>query len=827
MRHNTLSWNFYGEDIENHQLIEESLVEAAKLGFGGVQAQLRDYAYQLTDPKVVAAMKRAAEIAHQNGLEFWLHLDPRDAIPGFLTAHPEARQRIAMPMETTLQDDHYAISHDYSYITSDHKQHCSYDFDGVERVFAYQATTQAFVSADIAGPLFADTGYINFEDRRGTREVIDIRSLVDITGSAQAEADQARKALAVSGQWAPPAPGEWKVLVFVRLMMNTFDYASETTAAYWRSMVDLYYREMGGDINAVFTDEPGHPYRYHYLTSRNGYFVGEPLYAAFATAKGYDLRDKLYALVHETSDGQAGKVRCDYYTQWGDALVRTQKMYKDYCQGKFGPGLKVGIHATASEWSAADLQKGALDYWKLTETTTDGYTDGKHHDRCNGFFHVTLAKSLAKLSDTKLGYTQTWDMLPTADSENYWSIVAAIYGLRWEPLGYKKRYFAFASEVGATPILEARWANMSSLNQRMCLLDDLTSGGVGEANVAAVFPLETMMRLGDENANELRRVCHLLSYQLQAAHYQTDFFGPEVIARAGMAGNRLVVQGHPYDTLVYPFPVCMPEATYQKIEAFYRAGGKILLFGCPPSENTEGEDLADRFGQLAGIRPVTRMFDYIDPDPTTPYTGTVSFLGELTGIPTVNIREGMFVHVPWQNYFWPVIPTTGLGVAVNLRWMPNPIWVGVLKDNQAGGKLLLLGMDCTCVTGAEVLFDHLLHFLGTPRLVEAPAGIWTSLIRRGDKDVVLCAKRDGLGVFSAAVETLGHAIDVDHAKDVVALAFDREGRVSDLVAYDLRSVRVDGKAIICLDQPADVVLRTLDDGSRELVTGRRASLQLG
>lgn len=796
MRRNTISWNFYGPDIEDHSRIHAFLSEAARLGFAGVHAQLRDYAYQIDQPDVVAAMKYAKDTAHQFGLQFWLNLDPRDAVRSFLDRYPSSRQRTVVPVETVIRESAYELTLDHSRVTSDHKQHCAYVFESIERAFAYRLIKQTKVADEIAAPLFADTGYINFEDRRGELEVIDSATLADITDSAQPVVDVERKIVKVSGRWHPPLPGEWQVLCYVRLVMNTFDYASSEAIEFQRYLFDLYREALGKDLDAVHSDEPGHPYPYHYLTPKNGYFVGQQFYASFATARGYDLRDKIYALVRETSDGEAGRIRCDYYSEWGNALYRFQKEFKNYAIAKFGPHLKVGIHATASEWSAADLQKGTLDYWKLAETTTDGYTDGKHHDRYNAFFHVTLAKSLAKLSDSKIGYTQTWDMFPTAASESYWSDVAATYGLRWEPLGYRELYYAFATTAGGKEQLEERWNNLAQINEKMARLGEVTGEAVAEANLLAIFPLETIMRLGNEEANALRRVSHMLAYHLQAAHYQTDIMTASVLAQGRVSDGKIEIAGHRYDALVYPFPGCMPKEAFQQIERIYCSGGKILLFGCPPSESIEGGDLGAPFADLLGIRPVTRLYDFVDSDPTTPYTGTISFTGELAGVPTVNIREGIFAHVPWHHYFWPIIPTEASPVAMNVRWMPHPIWIGCLRTNENGGKLLYLGFDCTCVVGAERLFDYLLGFLNVPKLVEGSPNMWTSLIRRGDRTVVLGCNRDGLGTFRGRLQALGHTIDVEGAESIVAVAFDSAGAVVDVLAPKAQQIRIDGSDML-------------------------------
>jgi hypothetical protein len=790
MRQNTISWNFYGEDIRDYSRIETSLAKAARSGFRGIQVQLRDYRYQIDQSEVIEAMRHARSVAHRLGLQFWLHLDLRDAVASFLTQHPGLRQRVLVPVEAALGEDEYRLSLDHSLVTSDHKQHCSYDFEAIERVFAFRVEKKVQVAEEIACRLFADTGYINWQDRRGQLEVIDSSSVVDITNSVTPFPD--KRVLSLSGRWRQPAPGDWRVIAFARLCMNTFDYSTTEATLFQRHLVDLYREALGSDLDALFCDEPGHPCAYHYLTPRNGYFVGNQFYATFESSRGYDLRDRLYALIYDTSDGRAGKVRFDYYTSWANAIYRFQKDLKEHARSRFGSGVQVGIHCTASEWSAGDLQKGTLDYWKMVETTTAGYADGKHHDRYNAFFHVTLAKSLAKLSDSKNGYAQTWDLFPSASSEDYWSNVAATYGVRWSPLGWEERYSAYAASAGATGAMEERSRNTARINAKMARLDDLTGGTVAESNLLAVFPLETIIRLGNEEANNLRRVCHLLAYHLQSAHYQTDFVSPEVLARGKVADGKLLIGGRRYDAVVYPFPGCLPRSAFDRLKQLYSGGGKLLLYGCPPSETPEGDNLTAEFARWLGIRPVTRMHDYIEPDPTTPYTATVSFVRELAGVPTVNLREGMFLHAPWHHYFWPIVPDSGSAVAVNLRWTPDPLWIGCLRENAACGQLLFLGFDCGCVADADRLLDRLLTFLQVPKLVDAPRGLWSGLVRHGENQVVLCCNRDGGEPFSANLKALGHTVEAVGVDQVLATVFGADDQLLEVVASPASRVTVDG-----------------------------------
>ena len=103
MKRNTVSWNFYRDEIEDHARNSSYQAEAARLGVAGVQAQLTEYSWQIDQPDVVAAMKYAKEAAHELGLQYWLHLDPRDAVASFLAEHPGARQHTVVPVEAALR----------------------------------------------------------------------------------------------------------------------------------------------------------------------------------------------------------------------------------------------------------------------------------------------------------------------------------------------------------------------------------------------------------------------------------------------------------------------------------------------------------------------------------------------------------------------------------------------------------------------------------------------------------------------------------------------------------------------------------------------------
>ena len=808
MRHNTLSWDFYGKDIRDHSRIRGFMTEAARLGFRGVQAQLRDHDYQADQPEFMDAMKFAKESAHELGLQFWLNLDPRDATTSLLLKYPQARQRTVVPIESLLNNGVYALSLDHSYTAGDHRTRCNYDYEAVERVFAFRVRAVDQVSGEVAARIFGDTGLMNWHDRRGVLETVDAADVVDITQTATCTTDAEKRVSSINGRWIPPSYGDWKILAFLRLSMKLFDYASRESAEFHRSLVDLCRKTLGSDLDGIFSDEAGHAYPYHYLTPKNGYFVSEQFYDEFSRSRGYDLRDRLYGLIMETADGTATQVRSDYFSELGLAMFRFQKSFKDHAIASFGSHLKVGIHYTAADWGAVDLQRGTMDYWRLTQTTTDGYTDGKNFDRYNAFFHVTLAKGLARLSDSNRGYTQTWDMFPNAPSETYWSNVAALYGIRWEPMGYRERYYGYLKTpaVGAKEIVNAQWESWGPMNDRMARLDDLTGGAPAQANVLAVFPMETIMRIGNEEAESMRRVCHMLSYNLQAAQYQTDFTSAELLANATVSNGKVEIAGERYDALVYPFPGCMPEETFAKIQELYEKGGKILLFGCPPSVSSTGQDLGERFAKLIGIEPVTRMFDYIVPDLSTPRVASISFVRELADVPTVCIRDGVASCIPWHHFIWPILPVTASPVALNVRveragnepWNPDqkPVWVGGLAKNAAGGNLVFLGFDCSCVIYSDRLLDEVLKQMDVPKLIQGPKDTWASVIRGDNKVSMLCCQKDGLGAISGEIRGLGHSIEVVGAENVFAVTFDSNGKVTDFLAEHAKKVIVDGKDVL-------------------------------
>lgn len=808
MRHNTLSWDFYGKDIRDHSRISEFMAEAARLGFRGVQAQLRDHDYQADQPEFMEAMKFAKNSAHELGLQFWLNLDPRDATTSLLLKYPQARQRTVVPIESRLEDATYALSLDHSYTAGDHRTRCNYDYEAVERVFAFRVRPVQQVSKDIASTIFGDTGLMNWHDRRGVLETVDVDDVVDITRTATCVTNVETRVSSITGHWTPPSAGNWKILAFLRLSMKLFDYSSSESVEFHHSLVDLARESLGSDLDGVLSDEAGHAYPYHYLTPKNGYFVSEQFYSHFSKSCGYDLRDKLYGLVVETSNGTATQVRSDYFSELGSAMFRFQKSFKDHAIASFGPHLKVGIHYTAADWGTVDLQRGTLDYWRLTQTTTDGYTDGKNFDRYNAFFHVTLAKGLARLSDSKRGYTQTWDMFPNAPSDTYWSNVAALYGIRWEPMGYRERYYGYLKTptVGAKQIVDAQWESWAPMNERMARLDDLTGGAPAQANVLAVFPMETIMRIGNEEAEAMRRVCHMLSYNLQTAQYQTDFTSAELLANATVSNGKVEIAGQHYDALVYPFPGCMPEETFAKIQELYEKGGKVLLFGCPPSVTSRGQDLGERFAKLIGIRPVTRMFDFIVPDLSTPRVASISFVRELADAPTVCIRDGVASCIPWHHYLWPILPTTASPVALNVRVErpgkepgnpdQKPVWVGCMAENAAGGKLVFLGFDCSCVIYSDRLFDEVLKQMGVPKIVQGPKDTWTSVVQGDDRVSLLCCQKDGLGPVCGEIRGMGHTVEVDGAENVFAVTFDAHGKFIDFLAENASKVKVDGVDVL-------------------------------
>ena len=267
MNRNMIGWNFYAEDIDDPGRIDEYLEETHQLGFVGVHMQLRDYSVQIDDDKVVSTVRLARDKARSLGLGFWLHLDPRDAIESFFVKYPDVKQWNLRSSEAILEHGGYQTWIDHSRPATDHKQRgVRFEFEALQRVFAFQVENKTQLDEVVATRIYGEKGDSRLDDRRAERSIIDSNSLVDITDTASYEHNSAQSRVLVRGKWDPPGEGDWRVLAFVRLTMETFDYTSTEAIDFQKYLIDLYYKALDGDLDGILSDEPGTPTAYDYLT---------------------------------------------------------------------------------------------------------------------------------------------------------------------------------------------------------------------------------------------------------------------------------------------------------------------------------------------------------------------------------------------------------------------------------------------------------------------------------------------------------------------------------------------------------------------------------
>ena len=586
-----LAWTWQDAQIEQPALLDDALDDIATRGFSAVLAMLRGCRYAVGDPLVIAAAKHAAEAAHRRGLAFWFALDPR-LDQGRLTALPGGRATYlltgreasgALPCEGPIDAGGcYSVRIDYAAPRGQHMlSQVAFECDpvGVERVFAYRKSPDGTL---LAGPPH------------------------DVTAGARLFVQRGAGYLEIFGRVPGLASAGWYALALPRCISTYPELGAETVRS---AMLDLYraYHSAGVVLDGVFWDEIGYVTGFGSDRCRLPY--GEAIRAGFAARTGDDLAGALPHLLLDDGAGHATRVRRAYYAAVQDVVVATQERCYAEARRLWGAGVESGIHQTWHQ-DADDLPHGSGDWWRGSIALSGGFTDVGDADRTDQAEHrdeilamTVTAVSLARYHERPLAICNLWGVDYGEDGSrtpagvlDWWAHLLSAFGVAWlahtyGPNGYVDRFTGWGPGYPDHPT----WDRFGTVNGRVARLREITGGALPEANVAVVYPLETLARIGDARANTVARDAWRVVSRLIRRGIAVDVISPTLFAggEVGDGGVCLPTPRGPrhYAAVVYPHPDTLQPAEVDQIEALRAIAVPVLLLGMSPRETTDGRPI--------------------------------------------------------------------------------------------------------------------------------------------------------------------------------------------------------------------------------------------
>lgn len=388
--------------------------------------------------------------------------------------------------------------------------------------------------------------------------------------------------------WTAP-DGEWDVWVFraVRkegtlnpLMAGSGD---EVIRGFFQQFQDHNPGKTAKGLNYFFNDE---------LHIGLGKFAWNPDVAAeFRTRKGYDLFEVLPAMWTDLGS-ITPKVRMDY------ADVRMALMEERYFKPIYEWHASRGLIYACDSGGRGKSPNEFGDYFRATR-----WYSAPGHDTPGGSADLIKGKvssSIANLYQRprvwlegyhSLGWGAAPERLMFATRENYLygCTLFNLHGLYYTTHGSHWEW--------APPCYHFRmpyWAHMGTFLGYFDRLSYLLSQGHLVCDVAVVYPVAPFE--ADLDGGRATKTAFACAQRLMAAGINFEFIDNDSLARATVAGDRLVVQdaGASYQALVVPDMDAVRWPTIAKAAAFAQAGGRVYGVGALPTvSDRAGRDDAE------------------------------------------------------------------------------------------------------------------------------------------------------------------------------------------------------------------------------------------
>lgn len=580
-RRPVIMWTWQDAQVENADLLVEALTDIASKGFGAALGMLRGSRYALSDPLVMTAAKHAAATAHRLALDFWFALDPRldqgrlISVPGgrasYLLTGRDATG--GLPCETQVDGrGHFTIRLPYHQARSQHMlSQGAYALEpvSVERAIVYRRT---------------DGG------------AIDAGTVRDITTATRMFVQRAGGYLEIFGQVDVSHDGDWRVLAVPRCDSTYPELGSDTVVS---ALCGLYrdYHAAGVELDGVFWDEIGYVTGYGDDHSRMPW--GPAIHHAFAARHGSELAAAAPYLLLDGETGRAVRVRRDYYAAVQDVVIAAQNACRQLAQELWGPRTESGIHQTWHQ-NANDLPHGSGDWWRGSTALTGGFTDvgDAEHAPDDVLAMAAIAAGLARHHIRPRAFCNLWGVEFADADVDWWAHLLAAFGITWAAHTYGPNgYIDHDTGWGPGYPDHPTWDRFTTANERSAQVSAMVGDALPVADVAAVYPIETLARVGSAAANQLAAEALQVIAGLVRHGVAVDVISPTLLADAEVRESALWVatpRGRlPHRALVYPNPQTLQPAEVDRLGEAQAAGVPTVLVGTKPRETTEGTRLDD------------------------------------------------------------------------------------------------------------------------------------------------------------------------------------------------------------------------------------------
>ena len=581
----TMFWTWQDEAIENPTVLLSQLHDLKTAGFDGLFVMPRATRYQIFDDELVAAVKLASEACRREGIEFIWGPDPRFGAhhiiektgfgaevlltgADFLAKSPAAGNTLpperSLLNETKVTNGRFTLRYNYP---SRRDVHMLTEVGlwlnpvGVDKVFAYQRKEGRVVTSSIRDITAQHHFFIN-------------RSLYYVE---------------VFGKLDLP-PGEWWVVAFPRFGTNLYAFDAPEHQAEMMKLLDRYKAE-GIRFDGFWWDEPG------YYLQFGHYAISERIYHDFRAKYGYDLKEKLYALLLTLDDESQMRVRNDYFQLVMGYVFGAEEQFWKESEKRFGP-LRMGIH---QNWHTIpdNMYHGSADYWRGLTALDSGYTDAGSFE---GYFKASLAEkyeqasymilatSLGRFSKTGHAYFNQWGVKYDEPVPVYWNDLMALFSNEWIQHSYgSTKGIGAGRDFGPGFPNHSTWPLLPQLIEKTRRVYGITRYQLPVAEVALVCPLATMM-VGREPENDvIMGKVNRLTGAMPAAGVQVDVISDNWLGDAALENGGLKLGKQCYKAVVLPCARVVTAKEFNVLQRLVAAKFPVYFIDEKPVLTVEGQ----------------------------------------------------------------------------------------------------------------------------------------------------------------------------------------------------------------------------------------------
>ena len=579
-------WLWSDLQIESHEQLKKEFYDILNNGFLGVVVGIRATRYEHSDIKVTEALEYISKLASKHNFLIWVFLDPRfasrflisktgDSVDNLITTFNRGEHFDGTnPSIGDVKNGKYSVRIEWilkrhSHMLIDVCLH--YEPLNIEKVFLFKDKNGKILKNSIKDITDKSRFFVNYNE-----------DYVEIFGDIERKYDG------------------WKVIVYPKFKTNIMDYASPKVQNLFCQFVDEY-KKRKIKLDGIAWDEPG------YYSEVGRFPVSKYIYSAFKKKYGYDLKEKLYALQLDVDDFSHIKIRNDYYSLLEDFVFNFQKKLWDYAKKKY-PNVESGIHQTwhGESGGTEDMVHGSFDLWKGLKSVSGGFTDmgaaerlvDKNEEWYPHFIsNMIIGKSLAKFSKTKIAFFNVWGVdydgsnpKYPPDIMDYWVDLMSVFSNKWLSHAYGYTGVINADRgFGPGYPFHNTWKKFKTLNKRIDRVESITKLIPTEANIAVVFPVESLKAIGNLSGNIIARKIHELIFKLTYEGYSVDVISSEMIKDGKLINNSFYVKNQKYDFMICPYLKVLPLGIDKILKNLIDKKYQLFFDENPPQYDIKGK----------------------------------------------------------------------------------------------------------------------------------------------------------------------------------------------------------------------------------------------